>query len=970
MNLASTNISFPSFAARHGAAFAIFALLAFLWLWDVLILDKSLSGFDIILAEEGWNSEYPWLGVHDHGLIDSPTAHQPFRNMEWSAFRQGLTPTFNPYIFSGTDWKDAGIGAFVTAFPQVLTDTINALDWVLWFRLTGAAFLMYLCALAFGANRMVAGFTGIAWAFNLHQLVWLQFPQHLSTKMWIPALFGLGFLLLKGARDRLSLLLFVTVNLIFATSGYHQIVLYTYLAFGLFFSLYLAFERYTPWRERLSSWVLLHGLILVASLFWAISMLVEASMINEGLRGAQNWRGMEELAEANVDTAIQSLLAFLPPFEEVKRLYNPFFYGGVNLEYFKNPHSNNVEYLGYAGVLTVTFALASIALLAQPKQRPMFMAALITFCVVIAAMYRSPLMSWFMLNIPLGGKGNFTRFITLELFFLCLFASWGLSWLSRQADNLSAFSKAVCAVVCITLLIPIVGSFVGQEYPITLLLRPAALLCGFLIFGVIFIVLARDRLGPWTIEYGLAAAAAIILVADLYQAGAGLNTRLDNDYIFPTNSTLRYIQADDSVFRVAVDSQQNDYHSNVLSFYGIPEVSGYLTVLPNQYSQFISSVAPNTGVSLNGIMHLTEPPIELLAQLNVKYLISENVRNDPLLEHLFFANNHHLYQLRNVANRAWCAEAIINHENQEQALSAYAGALGNTSYPAMTSLDAEGLQTGTCEIVSEEALLNGYQATITASKNQLAVLSYPYSSRWRVTVNGVEADYFQVNGNSIGLKLDAGQNQIALQHQDKLIISSNGGLILFALASCILVWRRRDTFAGQLIILFAVVIFVRTSTLIPGLQNDSITERSAIKSALPVLVGAKEEHALESVSTPLILNQKTTFPLTVAAPDLRRIRILPALYARDNLRQKLEIEIKDPAGNSIFLKQFDGSRVMDSKWLTLDIPQSLDLNGELMLAITLLGDDPEPVSLWLDTNGQATHQLFSEYSPKQQLLTD
>jgi hypothetical protein len=965
LNLASTNISFPSFAARHGAAFAIFALLAFLWLWDVLILDKSLSGFDIILAEEGWNTEYPWLGVHDHGLLDSPTAHQPFRNMEWSAFRQGLTPTFNPYIFSGTDWKDAGIGAFVTALPQVLTDTVNALDWVLWLRLTGAAFLMYLCALAFGANRMVAGFTGIAWAFNLHQLVWLQFPQHLSTKMWIPALFGLGFLLLKGARDRLSLLLFVTVNLIFATSGYHQIVLYTYLAFGLFFSLYIAFDRYTPWRERLFSWLLLHGLILVASIFWAVSMLVEASMINEGLRGAQNWRGMEELTGANLDTAIQSLLAFLPPFEEVKRLYNPFFYGGVNLEYFKNPHSNNVEYLGYAGVLTVTFALTSIALLTQPKQWPMFLAALVTFCVVVAAMYRSPLMSWFMLNIPLGGKGNFTRFITLELFFLCLFASWGLTWLSQQAENLSYFSKAICVVVCITLLIPTVGSFVGQEYPIATLLRPAVLLIGFLTFGIIFIVLARDKLGPWTIEYGLAAAASIILIADLYQAGAGLNTRLDNEYIFPTNSTLRYIQADDSVLRVAVDSQQNDYHSNVLSFYGIPEVSGYLTVLPNQYGRFMSSVAPNTAVSLNGIMHLSQPPIELLAQLNVKYLISENVRNDPLLEHLFFANNHHLYQLNSVANRAWCAETIINHENQEKALAAYASALGNTPYPAMTSRTIEELHPGACEVTNEEALLNGYRATVTASETQLAVLSYPYSARWSATVNGIEAEYFQVNGNSIGLKLSAGQNQIELQHRDKLIIFSNGGLILFALASCVLVWRRRDTFAGQLIMLFAVIIFVRTSTLIPGLQNDSIAERSAIKSDLPVLIGTKEEHNLDSVSTPLILNQETTFPLTVVVPNLRRIRILPALYARSNLDQKLEIEIKDPAGQSIFLKQFDGAYVMDSKWLTLDISQSRDLNGELTLEITLIGDIPEPVSLWLDTNGQATHQIFSQYSTNQ-----
>ena len=86
------------------------------------------------------------------------------------------------------------------------------------------------------------------------------------------------------------------------------------------------------------------------------------------------------------------------------------------------------------------------------------------------------------------------------------------------------------------------------------------------------------------------------------------------------------------------------------------------------------------------------------------------------------------------------------------------------------------------------------------------------------------------------------------------------------------------------------------------------------------------------------------------------------MYARNNLEQKLEIEIKDPAGQSIFLSQFDGAHVMDSKWLALDLPQSRDLDGELTLAITLIGDEPEPVSLWLDTDGQATHQIFSEYS--------
>ena len=961
MNQTPIDISLRSFASRHGIAFTIFALLAFLWLWDVLILDRSLSGFDIILAEEGWSTEYPWPGVHDHALIDSPTAHQPFRNMEWSAFREGLTPTFNPYIFSGTDWKDAGIGSFVTALPQVLTDTINALDWVLWLRLTGAAFLMYLCALAFGANRMVAGFTGIAWAFNLHQLVWLQFPQHLSTKMWIPAVFGMGMLLIQGARDRLGMLLFVAVNLIFATSGYNQIILYTYLAFGLFFSLYLLFERNTAWHERVSSWVLLHGLILVASLFWGISMMVEASMINDGLRGAQGWRGVDQMSGLSLDAALQSLFAFLPPFEEVKRLYNPFFYGGVNLEYFDNPHSNNVEYLGYAGVLTVTFALASFGMLARSQQRPLFLAALLTFCVVIAAMYRSPLMSWFMLHIPLGGKGNFTRFITLDLFFVCLFASWGLTWLSEYATKLGRYSQFVGIVLVVTLLIPILGNFSGEEYPYASLLRPALLLAGFGICAIAFVAIAREKLGPWTLEYGLAALASIILIADLYHAGAALNTRLDNEYIFPTNSTLRHIQADDSVFRVAVDSTQLDYHSNVLSFYGIPEVAGYLTVLPNQYRGYITAISPNTGISANGIVRLVQPPIEALALQNVKYLISENTRNEPQLEHLFFANNHHLYRVKSVAPRAWCAQQIQNHTNQGLALLAYASAVADTAYPAMLTRNIDDLKTGLCTVSSEQALLNGYRANIDAQEGQLAVLSYPYSENWRATVNGDTADYFQVNGNSIGVKLIAGENQIELQHQDNMIIASNGALILFALASCVLVWRRRDTFAAQLIILLAVLIFIRTATLMPGIRDESIPERIASASTLPVLIGVKETHNLTSVSAELTPSIETAFTLTISANNMRRLRLLPALYARDHPIQELKFELKNPAGETIVLEQFGTAQVMDSKWLALDLPQSHNLDGELTLLVTLLGDAPEPVSLWLDTDGQPTHQIFAEY---------
>ena len=143
-------------------------------------------------------SEYTIPDVYQHDLQDSPTAHYPQRRFDWDSLKNGHNPSLNPYIFSGMPWMSEGPGAFVTSWPQLFMSTANAMDWTAWIHLLLAGLFMYFCAIQFGAGRLAAIFAGIVWTYNLHQVAWLEYPQHPGTQLWIPLLFGLNMALLKN----------------------------------------------------------------------------------------------------------------------------------------------------------------------------------------------------------------------------------------------------------------------------------------------------------------------------------------------------------------------------------------------------------------------------------------------------------------------------------------------------------------------------------------------------------------------------------------------------------------------------------------------------------------------------------------------------------------------------------------------------------------------------------------------------
>lgn len=355
------NINYSDFLHYHKLAFAVFTVLATVFLWDVLFLDYSLGAFDIILNQPSWKGEFSFTGIHQPILSDSPTAHYPQRELNWGHVTQFSNAELNPYMFTGMPWSPQGVGAFITSLPQLFLDLKNAIDWSTWLRLICAGFFMYLLLVELGLSRLAGVFAGVLWTYSLHQVVWLEFPQHLATQLWIPLIFLFNIRVLRESLTAASAVALMLVNILFFTSGYLQIVLYTYVTVGLFNTLYVLTHLGNGNAARdLRRWTAVHTVYVGAVLVCAVGLFAEAQSISEGLRGAQEWRGTVSAPGLSIASLGGLFLDFFPRFNEATQVLTPDYYGGIWEGRYRFEHGNIVETGRYFGILGLLFAITAL----------------------------------------------------------------------------------------------------------------------------------------------------------------------------------------------------------------------------------------------------------------------------------------------------------------------------------------------------------------------------------------------------------------------------------------------------------------------------------------------------------------------------------------------------------------------------------------------------------------------------------
>ncbi len=923
-------------------ALGVFVCLATLFLADVLFLDRSLGAFDIILKQPGWRSEFLVDGVHRPELLDSPTAHYPQRQFDWDTLKHGHNPSYSPYIFGGIPWATQGIGAFVTSLPQLITNVADAIDWSTWLRLILAGFFMYLLLLELGLPATCAIFGGVLWTYNLHQIAWLEFPQHLATQLWMPLLFLSNVLTLRSGFRREHVIALMVLNVLFFTSGYTQIVLYSFVFAGLFNSLFIFFVEPIPgvWGN-LKRWVGIHVIYLGAFIFYGLHVLIEADMIAHGLRGEQEFRDPVGQLELSINTVLEFLKSLVPSVEDVKRFYTPDYYGGIWTGQYTSPYGNIVEDSGYVGVLAVFLFLIGAITTPGAKDQKLRFALLVLLAIGFSLMYRNPISVTLLGVIPLAEKGNFSRFITIIIFFGIILSTMGLRSLIDRSGKWG--DRSIWIAMGLFMLFPLMGEVYVDDFRLRPFLYP--------LLALILIVLPAF----WLCRFGLfkkylGEMLIVLTVVDLFSATYAFNTRLDNENQFPANNAIRFLLNDSDIFRVAVISDVPMYTPNVLSYFQIPTVEGYSTVMPTEYLKFVRSVFRGYHVTLNGMLLLTEPNVEALRLLNVKYLITRKPHEDDRLEKVLEGREQYIYKIKNWLSRVYCASNVM----QETAES------GADLYKIITTYDRPALVGGDlsiteseCEISQLRAYTNNVRFDVRSDGRALVVLPYGFLKNWRAEIDQQPARIVTVNRAFMGLIVPPGQSSVRVYYRDDrdtlgALVMSLGAVLMLVL----LIGRMRSV-TGYALAAIAVLTIAKSALSVPLVRNDNVPERLAVSNPLPVEQLGK--FCVEKATPSPRINRTHPFQTTLDIPaaGLVRLQLLAATYLQPSLPYTVRVVLRDSRGRELILRDIPGRRIRDNRWFQLSFPP-LTAEGPVDLTVGSSNDaERNPFSVWLDRKGHA-----------------
>ncbi len=829
-----------SIVARHVAAVVIFPLLASLFLFEVLFLDKSLSGFDIILSQPNWQSEFGDPGAPNRALADSPTAHFPELRFQWELLKRGQSPNFNPYIFSGIEAMTQGIGAFVTSLPQLFMDTPSALDWSTWFRLVLAGVFMYAFLLRVGISQACAIFGAIAWTYGLPQIVWLQFPQHLATQLWMPLLLLFNIDVVQNRKNLNAITGLIVTNILFYTSGYTQIVLYTYLVIGVFNTILVFSNTYRKTTERFKTWLSVHLVYIAGIVILVPAIWLDAQQLENGLRSVQTYRLKSPPIDWSLHVVLETIRHWLPNMDDITRWTSPDYHGGIwGKPYSNSEHGNLVEGAAYLGIVSLVCVPFSLFYRHKTFRYGLIAALVVPLLLFLGLHHRDSLMLGLVNSIPYIGFGNYDRTIIIVFFILCILAALGLQQLMNALTS-NHFGWPLALLFTPILVLGLIAWY-----------SPDLRINNFLLAVItlsIFIGLVFTFKKAHFIKYA-PAAAIVMLTIDLFAVSYGFNTKLDNDLVFPQNKTIRRVLADNDTFRIAVMGQSFLYRPNILAYYGLPIINGYSNLVPKHYIRLIKSTADEEQTTANGILYLRRMDIPLLRLFNVKYVIGDRLMNDAQLDLVHNNDHEYLYEIQDFLPRVYCASDVLPATSPEQALQMLPRAANRFDRPllAETAPGGRGDPQANCAINNLRVMTNGLTFQSVNKKEDYAIVPYNYSQHWKLSVNGAPAEIMRANYFWLAIRLPKGDNRVSLSYVNPLQTLASSiqavlGLVLLAGAI-----RLTPVLSARVLwITLGLLLLGKNLTGLPGIRNDNVAETALrqnihAKSHLPAQTEANPD---------------------------------------------------------------------------------------------------------------------------------
>lgn len=832
---------------------AVFPLLAFLLLWEVLVGGKVLLPAEYLKGFQPWSAAFPpevraavpqWNVLQWDGMAE----FFPWRLFAARSFAEGRIPLWDPHVLSGTPFLANSQSAPLYPLHLLLylppeageAQTVAVrMGWLAFLHLSLAGSFAYLLARELGARPLAAVVGGAAFQLSGFAVAWLELPSFISVSCWLPlAMLCLSRALRSrswrwGAGGGLS----VGMMLL---AGHLQIAFYGLLALGFLWvwETVALFRQREPEKGTDRPWHRLGPPVGLGLLVVALGLGLAAAQFLPSLELSR----MSHRAAAPSQTGFQEYVKLAMPLQNWITLLVPDYYGlPVRNDfwgYWNYGPPNVMEYAGHVGAGAFLLGLIGLWQGRRIDGRVGFLGLLGVLALLLAA--GSPLTRLFYFGIPgFSQSGSPARALVLFCLAQALLAALGLEVLLRRAEARwqSVLVPAGVAAALTTGLI-LGFHFAAQQQLVSLGLLPGeiarqteqvaqpamvralayAALTGFLM-GLLAWLFRENKAHHRTAVLGTA---VVLLVAGgLLLVGGSYNLLSTPEMAYPPTPLTDQLRT--ARGRVAVLNQEWDIvrqprallPPNSAIAYGYRGIQGYDSLLLGSYRSLADAVnrpEPSASPAANGnILFLKHAGSPLLPYFGAEWVVSGKRLALPVLELVAqaTAEGPFLYRDPRALPEAYLASEwkelpdpeAATYLSRPGAAARRAATLAAGASPRPVTAVSEAASPGSSAALPEVRLDRRAPGSISAAVHAplpaLLVLAEGYAPGWKATLHGEDGRQspVRVRRANIGfqaVQLPAGASRVEWRYlPESFRVGLYVTLICLALAVGVILGRPR-----------------------------------------------------------------------------------------------------------------------------------------------------------------------------------
>ena len=466
-------------------------------------------------------------------------------------------------------------------------------------------------------------------------------------------------------------------------------------------------------------------------------------------------------------------------------------------DYFGNPATYNYsgeedyqEKSGYMGAILIPAALLSLWYLRRDRRLLFF--ALLTGLAGLC-MVKNPFSEWLLRQpLPLLGNSKGSRPLAIFGLGLATLSTYGLARAARTPRlalylglGMLLLSGALLALTAPTWNLPQLLAIVrvppvrDQLGAAGVIAFRSALLSSLSLAaaGLSLLLAARFRRFPLMLFL------AVILLADLGRYFLKYNTLARRELYYPTTPEWAFLQAKqaetDQPFRVEYYGTAN-VPMNIWEAYHLESASGYTSIYPKRYGEFIGIVNDDKVNPRPGrFVHVFRPQSPLFDLLNIRYVLVNHtdcpdgngnnivcqVVGDPKYQLVFARHNMAIYENTHAAPRFFFPASVEVVSDPKQLVAKLSSPTYRPSHLLLEQDPGGSLGVGEPGTVQ----LESYQAarvslSVTTPRDNLLVVGNTYDPGWQATLDGQPVPIYRANYALMAVPIGAGTHQLVMRY--------------------------------------------------------------------------------------------------------------------------------------------------------------------------------------------------------------